>query len=96
MTRTPGWAYFAGLIDGSIPPPALKPTTWSRLNNSDVTGNDGGAVVSANGTDPTVCELPCLADELCTAAVFYDQKCWLKYGGTPTPSNGRILLTINN
>lgn len=95
MTTTPGWDYFAGLINGSIPPPVLKPVTWSRLNNSDVAGNDGGAVVAANGTDPTVCELPCLADELCTAVVFWDGKCWLKYGGQPTPSSGRVLLAIN-
>ena len=97
LTRTPAWAYFSGLIDGSVPPPPpIKPPSWTRLNDSDVSGNDGGAVVSLPaGSVAADCEMPCLADEACTAVVFWQEQCFLKYGGSPAKSPGRVLLTLN-
>lgn len=96
MTLTDAYHRFQALINGSQPaPPPPKPPTWTRFNDSDVTGNNGGAAVKVNSTDPSVCELPCLADGQCTAAVLWDGTCWLKYGGSPTPSGGRVLLLLD-
>jgi hypothetical protein len=97
MTRTPAWDYFAGLIDGSVPPPPpIKPPTWTRRNDSDVAGNNGGAVVPLPaGSNAADCEMPCLADEACTAVVFWQDQCFIKYGGAPAPAPGRVLLSLN-
>jgi hypothetical protein len=96
MTTSPAWDRLAAVISGAAPPPPPPlPPAWRRLDNHDVTGNAGGAVVPINSTDATACEMPCLADELCTAVVYSSGVCYIKYGaGTPTPKTGPVLLVL--
>jgi len=96
MSTTPAWDYMQALIAGTEPPPPPPlPPTFTRYNDSDVVGNAGGATVPVNGTDPTACEAPCLADGACTAVIFWQGNCFLKYGGTPKADAGRVLLLLN-
>lgn len=99
MTTNPAWHFFQGLINGTLAPPAPPPPpSWTTLQNSDVEGNSGGTIVNVNGTDASACCLPCYADSQCTAVVYFEFACYLKYGnGTkPISKAGRTLLLLKN
>jgi len=70
------------------------PVLCNFTNNTDVQNITGGMMLAANSTNQC-CEL-CWQDTFCTSAVYWEQVCYIKYGGTPVSAEGRTMCVPIN
>jgi beta-mannosidase len=93
----PGMALFgdANAMGGGSLLPALQlqvgaNQTCTYVNDTDVQGAGGS---TAAGATPADCCPLCFASQQCTSVVWYGGQCYLKYGGSPVASPGRVMCT---